>query len=232
MSFPALDPDDRAGQGADDPVNRLDGRNDKLAEGVDIFGFDEHDDVVRTRDRFGGDHAGQSPDAARDVGGSSGVGLDQDVRSDHGSLLALGGQCTGEKAGLVAVCAESKIAGEEASVIFVGIEDHPLSLAQHAKHRTFERAGAEVDLRAIVVPQDDPDPGSRVVDLDDPLHELDLLDFAGLDARGAYADTPGVAAVFHANALDVWEPSAAGTLVREAHLLPEPRLLAADFTPV
>jgi len=147
-------------------------------------------------------------------------------------LLALGGQCTGAVGGLVAVRAESKIASEESSIVLVGIEDHPLSLAQHTEHRAFERAWAEIDLGAVVVTHDDTDPGSRIVDLDDPLHELDLLDFAGLDARGAYADTPGVAAVFHANALDVWEPPAAGTFVREAHLLAEPRLLAADFTPV
>jgi len=203
-----------------------------LTESVDIFSLYEYHNVVRAGDRFGGDDTGQSSDASRDVGGSAGVGLNQDVCSDHGSLLALGGQCTGEVRGLVAVCAEAKIASEQAPAVFVGIEDHPLSLPQHAEHGTFEGTRAEIDLGAVIVTHDDADPGSRIVDLDDPLHGLDLLDFAGLDARGADADAAGVAAVFHANALDVGEPPAAGTFMREADLLAEPRLLAADFTPV
>jgi hypothetical protein len=133
---------------------------------------------------------------------------------------------------LVAVCAEPKIARKEASVVFIGIEDHSLSLAEHSEHRTFERTGAEVDLGAVVVTQDDSDPGSRVVDLDDPLHELDLLDFAGLDTRSAHPDASGVAAVLHTHALDIGKPPAAGAFVGEADLLAEPRFLAADFTPV
>jgi hypothetical protein len=134
--------------------------------------------------------------------------------------------------GLVAVRPESQIAGEEPPVVFVDVEENSLSLAQHAKHRAVERARTKVDLGAVIITHDDPYSGSRVVDLDDPLHALDLLDFAGFDARGAYSDTPRIAAVPHADALDVGEPPAAGAFVREADLFPEPRLLAADFTPV
>jgi hypothetical protein len=61
---------------------------------------------------------------------------------------------------------------------------------------------------------------------------LDLLDFAGFDARSTDADAFRVAAIAYADTLDVRQPPAAGPLVREADLLAEPRLFAADFTPI
>jgi hypothetical protein len=134
--------------------------------------------------------------------------------------------------GLVAIRPESQITGEEPPAVFLDVEENSLPLAQHAEHRAIERARAKVDLGAVIITHDDPHSGSRVVDLDDPLHELDLLDLAGFDARSAYSDTPGIAAVPNADALDIGEPSAAGAFVGEADLFPKPRLLAADFTPV
>jgi len=61
---------------------------------------------------------------------------------------------------------------------------------------------------------------------------LDLLDLAGFDARSTDPNALRVAAITYTNTLDVGQPPAAGPLVREADLLAEPRLFAADFTPI
>lgn len=61
---------------------------------------------------------------------------------------------------------------------------------------------------------------------------LSLLDLAGFEAGRAHAGPPGVGTVFDANSLDVGKPTSAGAFVREANLLPVPRLFSTDFTPV
>ena len=53
LAIRSLDPDDRAGQRTDNAINRLDGRDDELTEGVHIFSFDEYHHVVWARYRFG-----------------------------------------------------------------------------------------------------------------------------------------------------------------------------------
>jgi hypothetical protein len=68
-----------------------------LSEGVDVFGLNEHHDVIGTGDCFGGDHAEHTADGSGDVGSSAGVGLDQDIRSKNRCLLIWGGKCTEQR---------------------------------------------------------------------------------------------------------------------------------------
>ena len=86
--------DDRAGQRSHDALNGLDRGQDELPDGVDVFGLDQHYDVVGSGDCLGGDHAGHAADGSGDVGCSTGGGLDQDVRSKNRCLLTLGVKCT------------------------------------------------------------------------------------------------------------------------------------------
>ena len=79
--------DDRAGQRSHDALNGLDRGQDELPDSVDVFGLDQHDDVVGSGDCLGGDHAGLAADGSGDVGCSTGGGLDQDVRSKNRGLL-------------------------------------------------------------------------------------------------------------------------------------------------
>ena len=66
-------------------------------------------------------------------------------------------------------------------VLFDGVEDEALTLAEGAEDGSLERAGTEVDLGAIVVTDDDPDAGHRVVDLDHTLQHAQA--FSTLPAR-------------------------------------------------
>jgi hypothetical protein len=86
--------DDRAGQRSHDALNGLDRGQDKLPDGVDVFGLDQHYDVVGSGDCLGRDHAGHTADGSGDVGCSAGFGLDQDVRSKNRCLLIVRGKCT------------------------------------------------------------------------------------------------------------------------------------------
>ena len=79
--------DDRAGQRSHDALNGLDRCQDELPDGIDVFGLNEHYDVVGSGDCIGGDHAGLAAHGSGDVGCSTGVGLDQDVRSKNRCLL-------------------------------------------------------------------------------------------------------------------------------------------------
>ena len=69
----------------------------------------------------------------------------------------------------MAVGAKPEVAGYERAVVFAGIEDHTLTLSQHAEKGTFERTGTEEHLVAIIAP-DDAYAGFGVVYLDDSLH--------------------------------------------------------------
>lgn len=71
---------------------------------------------------------------------------------------------------LSAIHSEAEAVGIEASFDVLGLEDNALSLAEGAKRTPFERAGPKVHLTAIVVSNDDPGPGTRVVGFDHTLH--------------------------------------------------------------
>ena len=89
--------DDRAGQRSDNPLNGLDRGHDQSSEGVDVFGLNEHHDVVGPGDCLGGNHAGHAADGLGDVGCTAGFGLDQDVRSKNRGLLIVRGKCTEQR---------------------------------------------------------------------------------------------------------------------------------------
>ena len=71
---------------------------------------------------------------------------------------------------LSAIHSETKVAGIEAAVDFIGNKDDPLSLAEGAEQASFERAGPEIHLAPVVVSNDDANPGGGVVGLDHTLH--------------------------------------------------------------
>src|SRR5262249_7055738 len=79
----------RAGQGSRDPFDVLNPSDNKLAEEIDVVRLSADDDVVRSRDILGGGHSRDTGYLAGDRGGLANLGLDQDVRMDHGAPLRL-----------------------------------------------------------------------------------------------------------------------------------------------
>jgi len=70
---------------------------------------------------------------------------------------------------LIPLLADPDRDGELVPILFDRVEDESLTLAQEAKDGSLESAGPQVDLGAIVVADDDPGTGDRVVGLDHTL---------------------------------------------------------------
>ena len=72
---------------------------------------------------------------------------------------------------LVPVRAEAQITGVAHAIFLVEIEEDPLALPKHAKHRAVERTGPELNL-GLVLEEDHTYSRRRVVHLDDALHPI------------------------------------------------------------
>src|SRR5215212_4942183 len=78
---------DRARQRPRDAVDGLDRHHDRLGERVEVVRLAPRDHVVRAGDAVDLDDAGDRVDLPRDVTRPADLGLDQDVRADHGNPL-------------------------------------------------------------------------------------------------------------------------------------------------
>jgi len=66
--------------------------------------------------------------------------------------------------------ADAESLGVALATAFVDVEDDPLTLPEHSEDAALQAAGLEVDLGSVLVEDDHPEAGLRVVDLDDALH--------------------------------------------------------------
>jgi len=71
---------------------------------------------------------------------------------------------------LPTIHSEAETMGVEPAFDVFGLEYDPLSLPEGPKQTSFEGSLPKVDLAAIVVSNNDPRPGTRVVSLDYALH--------------------------------------------------------------